>query len=177
MIDLNAGYSPLEALQAVQLWEPYHPYWIEEPLHPSAIRALVNLKSRTKIPLAVGENEFCVEGFQPLFEQNAVDVAMPDIGRAGGLLETKNICTLAQSYGVEVSPHNFSSGVLLAATLHLMASTPNTRWLEWDTSGNALYEEWFIEPPRVKDGFVGIPSQPGLGVQLKKEFLEKFSVL
>ncbi|MDO8461241.1 MAG: mandelate racemase/muconate lactonizing enzyme family protein [Deltaproteobacteria bacterium] len=175
MIDLNAGYKPLEALQAARLWEPYNPFWIEEPLKPSPIRAFTTLRSRTKIPIAAGENEFGLEGFKQLFDQKAIDVAMPDIGRAGGLLETKNICTLAQSYGVEVSPHNFSSGVLLAATLHLMASTPNTRWLEWDTSGNAVYEELFIEPLQVKDGFVGIPDQPGLGVQLKKEILEKFS--
>ena len=44
------------------------------------------------------------------------------------------------------SPHNFSSGVGLAATLHLMAALPETEWLEFDPTGTAIYEELFVEP-------------------------------
>ena len=176
MIDLNCGYDLTQATQAINLWEEFDLKWIEEPLNPNHIHALADLRSKSNIPIACGENEFQIYGFKSLFDQKAIDVAMPDIGRAGGIQETKNICTLAQAYGVPVSPHNFSSGILLAATIHLMASTPNTGLLELDTSKNAILEELLLAPLSMNDGFVSVPSFPGLGVELKKEILEQFTI-
>ena len=176
MVDLNAGYNALEARQATKLWESCDITWLEEPLNPNHVEAIADLRAKSTVPLACGENEFRTYGFKRLFEQRAVDVAMPDIGRAGGLMETKNICSLADSFGIPVSPHNFSSGVLLAATIHLMASTPNTQWLEMDTSGNAVYEELLTASLRLNDGYVEVPNQPGLGVELTEETLKKYAV-
>ena len=69
------------------------------------------------------------------------------------------------------SPHNFSSGVGLAATLHLMAALPETEWLEFDPTGTAVYEELFVEPLVVERGRVRVPESPGLGVRLTEEVL------
>ncbi|MEI7450851.1 MAG: mandelate racemase/muconate lactonizing enzyme family protein [Desulfomonile sp.] len=172
MIDLNAGYTYTQALKACELWAPYNLYWLEEPLSPFHSERLHELKEHTEIPLALGENEFRTFGFKRLFDLQAVDIAMPDIGRVGGIQETKNVCTLAEAYGVEVSPHNYSSGVLLAATLHLMASTPYSMLLEFDASENAIYQEFFVESLEIRDGVVTIPKQPGLGVTLSKEVMQ-----
>ena len=40
MIDLNGGYSSLEAYQAAQLWEQFNLMWLEEPLNPNQVDAL-----------------------------------------------------------------------------------------------------------------------------------------
>jgi D-galactarolactone cycloisomerase len=176
MIDLNGGYDRLQAFQATKLWEPFDLYWLEEPVSPNQAGCLADLRSRTSVPIAAGENEFRVYGFKQLFDNNAVDVAMPDIGRAGGIQETRNICALAESYGVLVSPHNYSSGVLLGATIQLMASVPNAHLLEIDTSDNAVYQELLIEPLEIENGFVKVPEFPGLGVELNKEVLRKYSI-
>jgi len=176
MIDLNAGYNNFEAYQAARIWEQCNLTWLEEPLNPNQTSALGDLRARTNIPIAAGENEFRIYGFKELFDKKAVDVAMPDIARVGGLQETKNICTLAEAYGLSVSPHNFSSGILLAATIHLMASTPNAILLEYDTSDNAIYEDLLIEPLEFKDGKVKVPHHQGLGVTLRKETIEQYAI-
>ena len=75
-----------------------------------------------------------------------------------------------------MNSHNFSSGILLAATINLMASTPNTGLLEMDTSINAILEELLLAPLSMNDGCVSVPSFPGLGVELKKEILEQFTI-
>jgi L-alanine-DL-glutamate epimerase-like enolase superfamily enzyme len=62
----------------------------------------------------------------------------------------------------------------LAATLHLMAALPQTRLLEYDTSGTSIYEEMFVEPLIVKDGRVRVPTAPGLGVALSEEIIAKY---
>lgn len=174
MIDLNAGYSYADALRAADIWSKYDLFWLEEPLNPNHARRQAELKRHTSIPIACGENEFQIFGFKDLFEKEAVDIAMPDIGRAGGIQETYNICSLAEGFGVQVSPHNYSSGVLLAATMHLMAALPNTFLLEYDASTNAVYYDFFSEKPAIKDGKIQIPNKPGLGVELPKEVLDKY---
>ncbi len=176
MIDLNAGYNSFDAYQASKLWEQFNIKWLEEPLNPNHTFALADLKAKSNIPIASGENEFRLYGFKDLFDKKAVNVAMPDIARVGGIQETKNISILAESYGVPVSPHNFSSGILLAATIQLMASTPNTILLEMDTSNNAIYDELLIEPLEFRNGYVNVPQHPGLGVILKKEIIEKYAI-
>jgi L-alanine-DL-glutamate epimerase-like enolase superfamily enzyme len=176
MIDLNAGYSALDAYEAARRWEEFGLTWLEEPLNPEHIEALRDFRSRTTIPVASGENEFRIYGFKRLLECNAIDVAMPDIGRVGGLQEAKRICQLAEAYGVLVSPHNFSSGILLAATIHLMASTPNARLLECDTSDNSIYQDLLVAPLEMRGGVVIIPECQGLGVELRDDVLERFAV-
>lgn len=176
MIDLNCGYSFVQAKEAVQRWAEFDLTWLEEPLNPNHLRLMKELREVSSIPIASGENEFQIFGFKDLFDSAAVDIAMPDIGRVGGLLETKYVSALAFSYGIEVSPHNFSSGVLLAATMHLMAATPGTRLLEYDTSENAIYDELFIEPPTLDNGYLSVVDTPGLGVELSEKVLEKYNV-
>lgn len=176
MIDLNAGYNLHEARRAAKLWGEFDLYWLEEPLAPDHVEALADLRHCIDIPIAAGENEFFAQGFHELFQKKAVDVAMPDLGRVGGILEAKNICAVAQAAGVPVSPHNFSSGVLLAATAHLMASTPNTTLLEVDTSGNAIYNDLVIEGVEFKNGYFHITDAPGLGVEIPEAVLETYAV-
>ncbi len=176
MIDLNAGYHVIEAREALRLWEQFDIFWLEEPINPHYIDACAELRARAGMLIAAGENEFRVSGFKHLFDKKAIDVAMPDIGRVGGIQETKNICALADSYGITVSPHNFSSGILLAATIHLMASTPNTMLLEFDSSDNAVYEECLASPLEIENGMVSVPHLPGLGVELKSQTLKRYAV-
>jgi L-alanine-DL-glutamate epimerase-like enolase superfamily enzyme len=101
----------------------------------------------------------------------ACDYVMPDILRCGGLEQTRQICREALRRGVIPSPHNFSSGVGLAATLHLMSALPETEWLEFDPTGTAIYEELFVEPLVVEQGRVRVPYSPGLGVRLTEVVL------
>ena len=175
MVDLNAGYDLLSAREAIHRWAHLDLQWIEEPVHPEHTGAMADLRAGSPIPIAAGENEFRLHGFRDLFVAGAVDVAMPDIGRAGGLWETRSICILADAFGIPVSPHNFSSGILLAATLHLMAATPNTHLLEMDSSNNAVYEELLTEPLELQEGRVRVPTTPGLGVHLPQSVLDRYA--
>ena len=175
MVDLNAGYNALDAIQAVQDWAPYRLKWLEEPVDANDVEGLARVRAKATMPIAAGENVFRLTGFKSLFDNHAVDVIMPDVGRAGGLLECRNIGVLAESFGVPVSLHNFSSGVLLAATMHLMAAMPNAVLLEMDTSGNAVYDELLLSPPVLMDGKIAVPEGPGLGVELNPDALEKYS--
>lgn len=175
MIDINCAYDRPTALRMGRRFEAFDPFWYEEPLRPDDIEGLRELRARVEIPIAVGENEYTKHGFLELFRQGAVDYVMPDAARAGGITETKKIAALAEAFHLVVTPHSFSSGVLLAATLHLMASIPNADLLEYDVTGTGIYEELLAEPLKVAGGFVAVPQGPGLGVALTDEVRQRYS--
>jgi L-alanine-DL-glutamate epimerase-like enolase superfamily enzyme len=175
MIDVNTAFEPEQALKFGQAILPFQPYWYEEPVWPLDAAGHAWLRERLPTPIATGENLYLPQGFEPLWAHRACDYAMPDILRCGGLEQARQICLAALRHGVVPSPHNFSSGVGLAATLHLMAALPETQWLEFDPTGTAIYEELFVEPLAVEGGRVRVPTTPGLGVRLTQEVIDSFS--
>jgi len=177
MIDMNCGYNRVDAFKVGKMLEKYDIYWYEEPLSPYDIAGLVYLKNKLDIPIATGENEYTKWGFKELFLKNAVDFAMPDIMRCGGITETKKICALAEAFDVICTLHNYTTGVGLAATLQVMACTPNCEWLEFDVTDYALYDALLKNPLEIDGkGMVKIPTDPGLGVELKDNLVDKYMI-
>jgi L-alanine-DL-glutamate epimerase-like enolase superfamily enzyme len=176
MVDINTGFDRPTAIRFGRRIAEYDITWYEEPLSPMDLDGLAVIRESTGIPIATGENEYTRWGFREMFAKGGVDVAMPDMARTGGITDMRKICAVAEAFGVVVSPHNYSSGVCSAATLHLMAATPGTGPLEWDTVGSSIVDELFVEPPVVKDGQVWVPQLPGLGVHLPDEVRAKYAV-
>jgi D-arabinonate dehydratase/D-galactarolactone cycloisomerase len=81
----------------------------------------------------------------------------------------------AQQHGIVARPHNYPSGVGLAATLHLMAAPPQTQPLEFDQTGTAICEELFTELLAFERGSVRAPTGPGLGVRLTEAPVHRYA--
>jgi L-alanine-DL-glutamate epimerase-like enolase superfamily enzyme len=176
LVDMNCGYDRADALRAGRMLEEYDVYWYEEPLSPYDVDGLAELRAKLDVPIAAGENEYTKWGFRDLLESGAVDYAMPDAMRCGGITETKKVCTLAEAFDVVCSPHCFTTGVGLAATMHVMASSSAARWLEYDPTDFPLYDALFASPLEVADGHVSLPDDPGLGVDLDPAVVDEFRV-
>ena len=176
MVDINTAFDRPTAIRFGRRIAGYDITWYEEPLSPVDLDGLAIIRAATGLPIATGENEYTRWGFREMFQKGGVDVAMPDMARTGGITEMKKICAVAEAFGVVVSPHNYSSGVCSAATLHLMAATPGTGPLEWDTVNSSIVDELFVEPLIEKDGHVEVPQVPGLGVHLTDEVRAKYAM-
>ena len=168
MVDLNAGYTEAQALRAIQLWQGFDLFWLEEPLNPSDFRGLARLADSTAIPIAVGENLGSREEFVSAADSGA-SVLMPDIGRIG-FDRTRTVGALCEEYGLDLSPHNFASGILVGATVSLLSAQPRPGLLELDLSKNALYEEIFGPITPAEDGSIKVSDQPGLGIMEDSEW-------
>jgi L-alanine-DL-glutamate epimerase-like enolase superfamily enzyme len=76
-----------------------------------------------------------------------------------------------------VAPHAFAGAVLLAASLHFIASIPNGLVLEFDQNPNGLRDELLKEPIRIEsDGTIALPERPGLGIELDLRAVERYRV-
>jgi D-galactarolactone cycloisomerase len=133
------------------------------------------VRRSTTIPIASGEREFTRFDFQDLLERRALDIAQPDVARAGGLTEIRRIAALTSAHGVRLAPHAWGSGVLFAASIHVAMAAPNCHILEVSQGYMPMMWELFDEPFDIRpDGMVHAPERPGLGFTLRADALERF---
>jgi galactonate dehydratase len=175
LIEMHGRFSPDTAIKIASELEEFRPYWIEEPIPPnSTVDALGKVSSSTHIPVATGERISTRWGFWEVLAKQAVSVIQPDIICCGGILETKKIAAMAQVHHIGVAPHSASGPALAAASMHLDACTPNFLiqelfYPDQPTYGEILTEH-FLTP---KEGFIELPTKPGLGLELNEEAVSK----
>src|SRR5260370_4580613 len=131
---------------------------------------LALLRGKTKTHLATGERSFTKYGFADFCSRHLVDYIQPDVCHAGGILELKKIGTLAETYRVNLAPHNPQSYVSTMASLHVDATTPSATIQESTLSRTAWIQDLFEGTgPDVRSGYAELPMRPGLGVTLNEK--------
>lgn len=175
MIDAHGSLEVPVAVKLAKAVEQYDIAWFEEPVSPENHRGQAEVRRATAIPIASGEREFTRYGFQSLLREAAIDIAQPDVARAGGFTEIRRIAALASAYDVRVAPHAWGSGILFAASIHVAMSAANCHILEVSQGYMPMMYELFNEPFDIRsDGTVHAPDRPGLGYTLRADALERF---
>lgn len=169
-IEGHGRFDVAHAVQIARELEPFEPVWFEEPCPPDNLDALVDIRRRSRVPIAAGERWFGRQGFAPALARQAVDYVQPDVTHAGGIGELAFISTLAATHYVGFAPHNPSGPVSTAATLQLGAALPNFRYLEIMATDVPWRPEITNERLRLTpDGDVLIPDVIGLGIEIDEE--------
>jgi L-rhamnonate dehydratase len=83
---------------------------------------------------------------------------------------------MAELANVLVIPHSWSSDLLTAASLHLNAFQRRAVFVEFNTSQGPLSRAMVKTPLQMTDGYVPVPSGPGLGLEVNEETLEKYRI-
>ena len=134
------------------------------------INSYSNHNTFTSTVICTGENHYTRFEFLELLQKQAVDVIMPDLAKAGGIMEGKRIADIADAHYVPIAPHNVSSPLGMMAACHTMASVPNFLVLEFHgreiSWWNDLCES---DTPFIENGWMAVSDQPGLGVELNDE--------
>ena len=164
-IDCHGRLSPSMAILAAKELEPYHPMFLEEPCLPENVDAMVRVARSTSIPIATGERLFTRWGFREILEKQAASILQPDLCHAGGIFECRKIAAMAEVYYAAIAPHNPLGPIALAACLQLDACTPNFLIQEHATLG----EGYLKRPFKLEDGYVRVPNEPGLGIELDED--------
>jgi galactonate dehydratase len=154
--------------------EPYRLMFIEEPVLSENADTLLGPMIKTSTPIALGERLFSRWDFKSLLASGAVDIIQPDPSHSGGISETRKIATMAEAYDVAVALHCPLGPIALATCLQIDACTYNA-FIQEQSLGihynvdNDLLD--YLTDPSVftyADGFVTIPSSPGLGIEVNE---------
>ena len=185
MIDTNHAYGVAEAIRLGRALEDigWRLRWYEEPVVQEDLDGYAEVRRALATPIAGGENEYTLFGFKEVFSRRALDVAQPDICIAGGFTGCRHIVALAHAHGVQVNPHVWASAVGQAASLQLIAAIPIANHalfakdilLEFDTSSHPFREHLTDAPLRQREGWVDIPQKPGLGIEVDRKIIEKYT--
>jgi galactonate dehydratase len=169
LIECHGRFDLPTALRLCEALEPYSPYWVEEPIIPDTMRALAELRSRVRVPIACGERLYTVQQIEDAIALGAADYLQPDSSHAGGLTGMKKIAALCEAHQIPFCAHNPSGPVANAATLALGVSTP----------GYGMHETLFDDVPWRHDvidedvpfsnGFMYPSDRPGFGTELNEE--------
>jgi D-galactarolactone cycloisomerase len=184
MIDANHAYARHEALALARAVEDQQIGWFEEPISPEDYEGYRELRQQTTIPVAGGECEYLCAGFRHLATNQCVDIAQPDLGAAGGLTEGQRIASLMQTFGAQVTPHCWGTGIAFATALHFAATLDQIPGrlrqpqplLEMDRTENPLREQLTTPAFVPVSGAVALPTGPGLGVEVDPDALAAFHV-
>lgn len=173
-------HKPMAKVLAKAL-ESYHPMFLEEVVLPENEEYFKEIANTVSVPLATGERLYTRWQFKNLFKQGAIDVIQPDVALCGGILETRKIAAMAEAYDMAVAPHAPYGPIALAATLQVDSCTPNVFIQEQSlgihyNKGFDLLD--FVENKEIfqyKDGYVGLPEKPGLGLIMNEEKIKEIS--
>jgi L-alanine-DL-glutamate epimerase-like enolase superfamily enzyme len=175
MVDAHGSLEVPVAIQLARALEPFDIAWFEEPVSPENHRGQAEVRRATTIPIASGEREFTRYGFQSLLHHDALDIAQPDVARAGGFTEIRRIAALTSARDIRLAPHAWGSGILFAASIHVAMAAANCHILEVSQGYMPMMWELFNEPFDIRpDGTVHAPDRPGLGYTLRPDALERF---
>ena len=168
-------HKPMAKVLAKAL-EPFHPMFLEEVVLPENEEHFKEVADSVAVPLATGERLYTRWQFKNLFKQGTVDIIQPDVALCGGILETRKIAAMAEAYDMAVAPHAPYGPVALAATLQVDSCTPNV-FIQEQSLG-IHYNKDFVKNKEVfqyKDGYVDLPSKPGLGLEMDEDKIKEIA--
>lgn len=164
-IDFHGAVSPAHAKMLIKGIEPYNPYFVEEVCQAQNHDVMAEIARGTHLPIATGERVFTKWGFREVLEKKAATILQPDMCHAGGITEVRLIAGMAEAYYASIAPHNPLGPISLAAGVQLAASIPNFLIQEQVSLG----EGYVKQPYTIRDGYLDLPTSPGLGIELDKQ--------
>lgn len=175
LVEVHRRLAPVHAVRVAAMIEEFRPFWYEEPVSARNLSALVAAKRDIRLPVVTGEELYTKAEFREVFERGAADIINPDVCNVGGILELKEIAAMAEPYLITVSPHNYNSTTVgLAATLQVAAIIPNFLITEYFVNFQPRGDEISVNPFKVENGYIALPTAPGLGLELREEVMARY---
>jgi len=185
MADGNGSYTLGTAMAMGRVLEELEFYWYEEPLPQNTpdYPAYEMLVEKLDIPIAACEGLSSRGNFKEAISRRAMDIVQPDPSLCGGIGETLFIAEMARLWGMMCMPHCWAGGIVSAACVHLVSLLPDASYsraaeppmAEIGTDENRFLDDLLVKPLEFKDGFMTVPTGPGLGVEVDEAKLKFYS--
>ena len=176
MVDAGRVWSADEALRRTpELFERFALQWLEEPLHEDDLDGYARLAAAAPGWIAAGETEERAADFLALLERG-IKVIQPDIGRAGGPTVCRGLSADAAARSAWCVPHCFGTGINLAASAQWMGTAEAAAMMEYPVTASPLRNDLVAGMPVMQGGEVVIGDEPGLGVTLNADVVERYRV-
>jgi L-alanine-DL-glutamate epimerase-like enolase superfamily enzyme len=135
---------------------------------PHEFHEFGELAAALDIRIATGENLYGKYQFLELLRAGGADIIQPDNRRAGGVTEWMEIGAISDAFNVELASHGGAP-----TNMHMLLAMPNAIYME---SGSLKSDSAHVETLRLVNGEIPAPEDPGMGNELRREYIDKFKV-
>jgi L-alanine-DL-glutamate epimerase-like enolase superfamily enzyme len=172
LVDANSCYTPAKAIEVGQMLQEYGVCHFEEPCPYWEIEWTAEVTRALDVPVAGGEQDFCLAQWQRIVDMRAVDIVQPDICYIGGLTRALRVTDMAAQAGMPCVPHSANLSMVTVFTLHMMGAISNAGpYVEFSIEPTPWTEGLYSPALKVRDGKVNIPDGPGWGVEIDRSWL------
>jgi galactonate dehydratase len=171
LIEGHSRFSVPQAIEVAERLVPYAPTWFEEPVRHDRAGAVGEVARRSPVPIATGESFHTLGEFVSLACEGPIQYWQPEPAHIGGIGPTKSVFALAESFDSVVAPHQAGGPIATAVCLHLAACSPNHYIQEHFDAFNDPWTREIVTWSADIDaeGYLPIPTGPGLGLTLRLE--------
>lgn len=173
VVDSNMAWTPTEAVRFANMIRDLDPEWIEEPVHPkNVVRGLKEVRYRSGLPTGAGQSEISVFDSFRLLTSGSVDVLNMTYNRGGGISAWQKLAHAAEMVDIRVAqvgePH---------ISMHLMGGAANSTFVEIypEPHRDPFWHNLYRELPPVVDGYINLPTTPGIGMHIDLDEAEKYA--
>jgi galactonate dehydratase len=170
-VEIHRQMAPAESIWLGRRLEQFHPYFYEDPMLPDSPARMADVQQQCNIPIATGERFTTIFEYQQLLEAKGAAYVRPDVCLCGGLTGCKKVAAMAEAQHVKVIPHNPLSPISTAACIQLDAAIPNFALQEYTGESHPPKSDLLVKPLELKDGYLTVPTGPGLGIELNEAAL------
>jgi len=173
--DAHHRLTPIEAARLGKNLEPYHLFWLEDPVPAELQEGFRLIRQHTTTPLAVGEVFNTIYDCQQLIQEQLIDYIRTPVVHAGGITHLRRIAALAELYHVRTGSHGATdmSPVCMGAALHFDLSVHNFGIQEY-MHHTPETDKVFPHAYHFEDGLMHPGERPGLGVDIDETLAAKY---
>lgn len=174
-IDVNMNWSVSTAIRWIRKMEKFKLQYVEQPVPRGDVRDLAAVSRAVDVPIAADESIQSLRDALQLIGHKACEVFVVYISESGGLVRTRQIVDLANEAGIACVIGTWGeAGVATAAELHLIASSRNFPFAN-DSAYEVQADDFITEPLQFQNGRVKVPRGPGLGLEIDRAKVKKYS--
>ena len=178
LVDANGGFSPKRAIEVGRMLEDNGICHFEEPCLYWELEQTKEVRDALDVDVTGGEQDCWIPTWRHMIEIRAVDIIQPDVCYLGGISRMLRVAEMGAKAGMPCTPHSANLSMVTLFTMHLLGAIPNAgKYLELSIEGPDYYpwqDGLFRSSPyQVSEGKVSIPSEPGWGVEIAPDWLER----
>ncbi|MEM0057728.1 MAG: dipeptide epimerase [Candidatus Bathyarchaeia archaeon] len=165
-IDANQGWTPKQAIEALNKMAKYDIQFAEQPVPAEDLKGLIEVKRNSPIPIMADESVHSPEDAIRLIKAEAIDLINIKIMKSGGIHKARKIAAIAEAAGIPCMIGCMGeSEIGIAAGAHLAAAVKNIQYADLDS--DLLLKDKLVKRggTKVKNSMRLFPKIHGLGIR------------